>query len=227
MFINSSAIVLKAIPFSDTSLICRLFTKEKGKISIIAKGARRKKNPLVSILECGNIIRLQYIFKESRDIQLLKEASFSYNIYNIRDNLEKLLTLYTIVEIMDKTTHPFISGRVSLLPSKITETITYLEQTSDIKPTIISHPGYGTVLISWFINPNEISDEKAIEIIHDARNTIRNNGGHIIIEHCSPTIKSEIDVWGDVGKSLSTMLKMKEQYDPKGILNPGRFVGGI
>ena len=127
----------------------------------------------------------------------------------------------------NKLTHPFIYGRASLLPSKITETITSLEQTSDIKPTIISHPGYGTVLISWFINPNEISDEKAIEIIHDARNTIRNNGGHIIIEHCSPTIKSEIDVWGDVGKSLSTMLKMKEQYDPKGILNPGRFVGGI
>ena len=127
----------------------------------------------------------------------------------------------------NKPTHPFISGRASLVPSKITETITSLEQTNDIKPTIISHPGYGTVLISWFINPNEISNEKAIEIIHDARNTIRNNGGHIIIEHCPPTIKSEIDVWSDVGKSLSTMLKMKEQYDPKGILNPGRFVGGI
>jgi glycolate oxidase FAD binding subunit len=127
----------------------------------------------------------------------------------------------------NKTTQPFIYGRASLLPSKITETITYLEQTSGIKPTIISHPGYGTVLISWFVNPNEISDEKAIGIIHSARNTIRNAGGHIIIEHCPLTIKSGFDVWDDVGKSLSTMLKMKEQYDPKGILNPGRFVGGI
>tara|TARA_Y100001968_G_scaffold296196_1_gene304222 strand:+ start:3482 stop:4231 length:750 start_codon:yes stop_codon:yes gene_type:complete len=106
LFINSSAVVLRTIPFSDTSLICRLFTKEKGKISIMAKGARRKKNLLSSVLESGNIIRLQYIYKESRDIQLLKEASIEFSVYSLRDNLEKLLTLYSMIEILDKTTHP-------------------------------------------------------------------------------------------------------------------------
>ena len=79
MYISSNAVVLRTIPFSDTSLICRLFTKEKGKISIMAKGARRKKNPLSSILESGNIIKLQYLYKENRDIQILKEASLDSN----------------------------------------------------------------------------------------------------------------------------------------------------
>ncbi len=106
MFIDSRAVVLKTIPFSDTSLICRIFTKEKGKISIMAKGARRKKNLLSSVLECGNIIRLQYIFKENRDIQILKEASLDYSIILIRKDLEKLLTLFSFIEILDKTTHP-------------------------------------------------------------------------------------------------------------------------
>ena len=106
LFIDSRAVVLKTIPFSDTSLICRIFTKEKGKISIMAKGAKRKKNLLSSVLECGNIIRLQYMFKENRDIQLLKEASLDYNIILIRKDLEKLLTLFSIIEILDKTTHP-------------------------------------------------------------------------------------------------------------------------
>ena len=72
----------------------------------MAKGARRKKNPLASILESGNIIRLQYIYRENRDIQILKEATYDFNIYSIRNNLDKLLTLYAIVEIMDKTTYP-------------------------------------------------------------------------------------------------------------------------
>jgi len=106
LFINSRAVVLRTIPFSDSSLICRLFTEEKGKISIMAKGARRKKNILSSILESGNIIRLQFFFKETRDIQILKEASFDYNLHSIRNDLDKLLTLYAIIEIMDKTTHP-------------------------------------------------------------------------------------------------------------------------
>ena len=106
MYISSNAVVLRTIPFSDTSLICRLFTKEKGKISIMAKGARRKKNPLSSILESGNIIKLQYLFKENRDIQILKEASLDSNLQIIRNNLDKILTLYAVVDIMDKTTHP-------------------------------------------------------------------------------------------------------------------------
>ena len=39
-----------------------------------------------------NIIRLQYIFKENRDIQILKEASLDYSIILIRKDLEKELT---------------------------------------------------------------------------------------------------------------------------------------
>ena len=133
MFINSSAVVLRTIPFSDTSLICRLFTKEKGKISIMAKGARRKKNPLSSILESGNIIHLQYIYKELRDIQILKEASIDFSTYSIRDNLEKLLTLYSMIEILDKTTHPLNEAPILFrLINRTLQELTKKEENSKI-----------------------------------------------------------------------------------------------
>ena len=106
MFSESDAVVLRTIPYSDTSLITRLFTKEWGKITVMAKGARRKKNPLNSILEPGSLINIQIIMKENRDIQILKEASFNYITMEIRNNLEKLLTTLSIVDIMDKTTRP-------------------------------------------------------------------------------------------------------------------------
>ncbi|HIO63132.1 MAG TPA: FAD-binding oxidoreductase, partial [Dehalococcoidia bacterium] len=40
-------------------------------------------------------------------------------------------------------------------------------------------------------------------------------------------LKSEFDVWGEAGDSIEIMRRMKQQYDPKGILNPGRFIGRI
>ena len=36
-----------------------------------------------------------------------------------------------------------------------------------------------------------------------------------------------IDAWGSPGDAFPLMRAVKEQFDPKGTLNPGRFVGGI
>ncbi len=35
------------------------------------------------------------------------------------------------------------------------------------------------------------------------------------------------DAWGTVGPSLRLMAGLKERFDPRHTLNPGRFVGGI
>jgi glycolate oxidase FAD binding subunit len=36
-----------------------------------------------------------------------------------------------------------------------------------------------------------------------------------------------LDAWGSAGDALPVMVRMKQQFDPRGTLNPGRFVGGI
>ena len=46
MIINTDAIVLKTFSYGETSLISRCFTKGKGKISFIKKGAKLKKKSL-------------------------------------------------------------------------------------------------------------------------------------------------------------------------------------
>ena len=35
------------------------------------------------------------------------------------------------------------------------------------------------------------------------------------------------DIWHVPGPSLRIMRRIKSQLDPNGLLNPGRFVGGI
>jgi glycolate oxidase FAD binding subunit len=36
-----------------------------------------------------------------------------------------------------------------------------------------------------------------------------------------------LDAWGSAGDALALMRAVKQQFDPKSTLNPGRFVGGI
>jgi glycolate dehydrogenase FAD-binding subunit len=54
------------------------------------------------------------------------------------------------------------------------------------------------------------------------RRTMEQDGGSLVILG-----RSELDSWGSAGDALPLMRAVKQQFDPKGTLNPGRFVGGI
>ena len=48
---KASALVLKLVDFSETSLVVTLFTREFGKVQALAKGGRRPKGPFESALD--------------------------------------------------------------------------------------------------------------------------------------------------------------------------------
>ncbi len=52
-------------------------------------------------------------------------------------------------------------------------------------------------------------------------------GGTCVVEHAPAAVAPALDVWGDVGPALDVMRRLKAEMDPTGILNPGRYVGGI
>jgi glycolate oxidase FAD binding subunit len=51
--------------------------------------------------------------------------------------------------------------------------------------------------------------------------------GTCVVEHAPATLKPSLDVWGEVGPALGLMRTLKGELDPRHILNPGRYVGGI
>ncbi len=104
MLIATNAIILKRIPYSDTSIICRAFTEDWGKVTILAKGVLRPKNITGALLEPVNHIHIQYYNKSNRDIQILKDASFIQQYPIIRNSLSKIILGLAIVEIIDRAT---------------------------------------------------------------------------------------------------------------------------
>ena len=51
--------------------------------------------------------------------------------------------------------------------------------------------------------------------------------GNLIVEAAPPELKQHIDVWGPVGDTLGLMKQVKDRFDARSLLNPGRFVSGI
>jgi glycolate oxidase FAD binding subunit len=76
----------------------------------------------------------------------------------------------------------------------------------------------------WIMSSvNHASAKQFSELISLARA----HGGHAIMLAGPPALKEDIDVWGAPPAAFSLMREIKRQFDPKGIINPGRFVGGI
>ncbi len=70
-------------------------------------------------------------------------------------------------------------------------------------------------------------DDSLLTIAKTLRSGLESNGGSLVILRAPEAIKPQLDVWGGTGNALPLMKKIKKQFDPNGILNPGRFYGAI
>jgi glycolate oxidase FAD binding subunit len=90
-----------------------------------------------------------------------------------------------------------------------------------LNPVLIVDLAIGTV---WFaLHPSIESAADFPRLIALAQK----QHGHAVMFVAPNEHKSAIDVWGPAPPSLALMREIKQQFDPTGILNPGRFIGGL
>ena len=65
------------------------------------------------------------------------------------------------------------------------------------------------------------------DFVSSIRAFLAPTGGTAVLLKAPAALRQRVDVWGDPGTALPLMKRIKHQFDPHGILNLGRFVGGI
>lgn len=98
------AIVLRVVEFSETSCIVTLFTEDFGKISALAKGARRPKSPFESALDLLALIRIVFLHKSSDALDLLTEARLARRFRAGARDLTRLYAGYYVAELLNELT---------------------------------------------------------------------------------------------------------------------------
>ena len=52
-------------------------------------------------------------------------------------------------------------------------------------------------------------------------------GGRAIVEWAPVAVQNRVYIWGTLPDDFPLMQRLKGRMDPRGILNPGRFYGGL
>ncbi len=101
---KASAIVLRTVEFSESSLVVTLFSREFGKIGALAKGARRLKAPFDSALDVLAVCRIVFLHKSSEALDLLTEAKLLRRFRPAGRDLSSLYAGYYVAELLRELT---------------------------------------------------------------------------------------------------------------------------
>jgi DNA repair protein RecO (recombination protein O) len=119
--IRTLALVLRTVEVFETSLVATLFTRELGKVSVLAKGARRLKSPLQGGLDLLGVSDMVLFPKASESLDLLAEVVPVERFASLRRDLAALYAGYYIAELLIGLTdvhdpHPklFDAARITL-----------------------------------------------------------------------------------------------------------------
>ena len=113
--------------------------------------------------------------------------------------------------------------KVSVLPTDLAETLGLIERLAGSEGYVAAGRAGSSVFLLRVLG--EVPLQK--RVIEGLRGALLPGRGSAVLVQGSPELKTQVDVWGTIGDGLSLMRAVKQQFDPGGVLNPGRGPGGI
>jgi glycolate oxidase FAD binding subunit len=113
--------------------------------------------------------------------------------------------------------------KISVLPTEVAATLRLIDGLAGERGYLAAgRAGMGVFLLRIL---EDVPQQK--RVIEGLRDAFPLGRGSVVVVQGAPALKSLVDVWGPVGDALSLMRNVKKQFDPAGVLSPGRGPGGL
>jgi len=98
---KTQGIVIRMADFSESSRVVTFFTRDWGKVAVVAKGARRLKGPFEAALDLLTVCNIVFIRKSSAGLDILTEAQLQKRFKPRAGHLGSLYAGYYVAELLD------------------------------------------------------------------------------------------------------------------------------
>jgi glycolate oxidase FAD binding subunit len=114
-------------------------------------------------------------------------------------------------------------AKFSVLPAEIAKAMEILERVAEAQELHWQMVAQATGIAMLRLEGEPVRLSTAVT---ELRAAVEQSGGSLAVLRRPQGLES-MDAWGNAGDAVGLMRAVKHQLDPKGTLNPGRFVGGI
>jgi glycolate oxidase FAD binding subunit len=172
----------------------------------------------------GLIVRFQSVSESvkeqsSRLLEVGQQLGLSGTFYTEADEVKLWQQLPE--QIWESTQPPAITCKIGVSPTAAVATLTKLDALTASSALGLIHAGSGLGLLR--LDPTVTTPQTILEL----RRSCQDQSGFLSVLEAPISLKQQLDVWGYNGNALEIMRQIKQQFDPKNLLSPSRFVGGI
>ena len=103
----------------------------------------------------------------------------------------------------------------------------HLGRSHRLRALVVAHAGSGVVRASYLLGPDAPPAEILARSFEELRREAQRAEGSLVLHEAPRNLKAHADVWGKPGGDFDLMRRLKAEFDPRNLCNPGRFLGGL
>ena len=92
---------------------------------------------------------------------------------------------------------------------------------------VTAHAGSGVVWACYLVGPKAPPEEVLADVLEGLRREAEHAEGSLVVQDAPGSLKARVDAWGKARDGFDVMKRLKAEFDPRGVCNPGRFLGGL
>ena len=103
MILDTEAVVLRTLNHGDTSKIITLYSRDTGRLKLIAKGVRSAKSKALGLFQPTHHLSVSYYEKQQSELQLFKSGELIRGFFQLEKDFDRLTLAQVLVELVERS----------------------------------------------------------------------------------------------------------------------------